>query len=473
MLYPDQAFADEKTLAKLIATYTGAYESIVGEIAGATDWGVQNRKMLLAQIDEILAELNQQTQPWIDTTITKQYTIGANQAVAQLKNVGADVRVAGGFNKIHKAAIAALIDETSKAFGEGLTGLSRSGQLLLGRINRELITQKLAEGIIKGQAIREARQQIKGIILEQGMGALIDRSGRSWTLDRYADMLFRTKLVEARNRGLVNRLVENEYDLVQVSAHFDACPLCDIWQGKILSTTGASRGYPTLGEAEAAGLFHPNCRHAINVLSPKLANMTRAYDPATGALSKAGATIKKPITDAAKKHIIDPAIAYQAKFEKMVDQVGQSGNWKIHMGPVKTLDRSVEKIINDYNGDVYRLKDANRATLVIKNPYDKAEFEAMQKAVGKLFGDYDTKNRLDVTDGYASAIINPVIGGRKLEIQVSYAEMLRAKNELGGHDLYEIVRIKKAGWEKAEREMLALYADALKLMHQRLGIGLP
>lgn len=31
--------------------------------------------------------------------------------------------------------------------------------------------------------------------------------------------------------------------------------------GKVLSLTGETPGYPTMDEAKAAGLFHPNCRH--------------------------------------------------------------------------------------------------------------------------------------------------------------------------------------------------------------------
>jgi len=52
---------------------------------------------------------------------------------------------------------------------------------------------------------------------------------------------------------------------VKVSTHLGACELCQPWQGKILSFTGKTEGYPTLEEARAAGLFHPNCRHAYGL----------------------------------------------------------------------------------------------------------------------------------------------------------------------------------------------------------------
>jgi hypothetical protein len=72
-------------------------------------------------------------------------------------------------------------------------------------------------------------------------------------------MVARTTTMEAHLQGTANRLVEQGHDLVKVSTHRGACELCQPWQGKILSITGKTEGYPTLEEAKAAGLFHPNC----------------------------------------------------------------------------------------------------------------------------------------------------------------------------------------------------------------------
>ena len=71
--------------------------------------------------------------------------------------------------------------------------------------------------------------------------------------------------MEAHLQGTANRLVEQGHDLVKVSTHRGACEKCVPWQGKVLSITGKTSGYPTLEEAKAAGLFHPNCRHAYGL----------------------------------------------------------------------------------------------------------------------------------------------------------------------------------------------------------------
>lgn len=276
-MYPLQVEVNEKNILKMTETFKSAYAAIVREISTATDFGVANRKAILAQIKQILEELGVDVESFISKELPKYYKVGAEDAIKQLKNTGAPIAVSEGFNRVHKEAIAALVDDTARAFGESLTGVGRSANLLLGRATREFITQKMAQGFIGGKALREVKTMIKGVLVDQGLDALVDKGGHSWSLDRYAEMLFRTKAVEARNRGLANRMVENDYDLVQVSNHNSDHRECRVWEGKVLSLSGNTPGYPTVADAEIAGLFHPNCQHAINVLIPSLARETKAY----------------------------------------------------------------------------------------------------------------------------------------------------------------------------------------------------
>lgn len=279
MIYPLQVEINEANILKLTKLLKTTYINVVDEIQTATDFGVANRRAILAQIDKILEETGTDVQKFLEQELPQYYRVGADEAVKQLKNTGADVQVSEGFNRVHRDAIAALVDDTAKAFGESLTGVSRSAGLLLGKATRELLTQKLGEGIVGGKALKQVRQQIKGVLQEQGLSALKDKGGHTWTLDRYAEMLFRTKAVETRNRGMANRMVENDYDLVQVSNHSSSHRECAVWEGRILSVSGQTPGYPTVADAELGGLFHPNCQHAINALIPKLAKMTNAYYP--------------------------------------------------------------------------------------------------------------------------------------------------------------------------------------------------
>lgn len=280
-LYPQEVQISKKLTEKLNKTYSLAYKNILNSIEGATDFGVANRRAILQQIEEELAKSGIIVDDLLTTEIEKAYRKGADEAVKQLKNNKAPVAVQSGFNVIHKEAISALVDDTSRSFAESIQGVNRNANILIGKATRDALTQKLAEGVLSGESKDRIRQQLKGLLQEQGLVSIIDKAGRAWTLDRYTEMLLRTRIVEARNRGLANRMVENGYDLVQVSNHFSTHHECAVWEGKILSLRGEVGGYPTVAEAESAGLFHPNCKHAINALIPSLARKTKAYDPST------------------------------------------------------------------------------------------------------------------------------------------------------------------------------------------------
>lgn len=290
-LYPTHIDPDPKDIKKLTNTLQYAYTKIEKEIYSATSFGVANRKRILAQIEEIIVDLGVDIQKFLAGRMPQYYKDGADDAVKQLRNIGADLSITSGFAKIHQAAILGLVDDTFRAYGEALAGVKRSASNIIGRATRNLITQEIAKGVISGEALRTAKAQIKGMLVEQGLTALTDRRGRRWSLDNYAEMLFRTKVVEARNLGLVNRAAENGHDLIQISSHAGSCPICAPWQGKILSITGSTPGYPTYMEAVTAGLFHPRCRHAANTLIPSLSKLTTAWNPETGMYGMPGDSV--------------------------------------------------------------------------------------------------------------------------------------------------------------------------------------
>ena len=54
-----------------------------------------------------------------------------------------------------------------------------------------------------------------------------------------------------------------------IETHGDnSCEICKRWSGKIISLTGATKGYPTQDEAVADGLFHPRCNCYFSVVLP-------------------------------------------------------------------------------------------------------------------------------------------------------------------------------------------------------------
>lgn len=268
---------NEKAIKVLIGLYTDAYKDILAGMEDATDFGIANRRAIMADIEKKLTKLGADTDKWIQENVPKQYAAGAADAIGQLRQVGAKIKVGGSLVSIDRKAIEALMADTSMRFGDAMSGLKRDATRIFVSASQAEIKQQIASGIIEGQTRKEIAGTIKETIRSKGLAALEDKRGRSWTIDRYADMLVRTKMTEARNTGIANKMLQNDQDLVQVSSH-GADDICGEWEGEILSLSGATDGFKTVAEAEADGLFHPNCRHALNVINPSLAAKTSIYE---------------------------------------------------------------------------------------------------------------------------------------------------------------------------------------------------
>lgn len=112
---------------------------------------------------------------------------------------------------------------------------------------------------------REAVQRELDDFANRGITSFIDKAGRSWDMETYAEMATLTAIERATREGYLDTMQEFDYDLAQISDHYGACPVCEAWQGVVVSVSGNTPGYPSLSEAEGAGVFHPRCMHDISV----------------------------------------------------------------------------------------------------------------------------------------------------------------------------------------------------------------
>ena len=268
----------EGRINELIKLYKKTYARLSQEIVSASEAGQIQRARVMARINAELTALGVDVDAWVQKEIPQYYLDGSNQALQDLRALGVDTSSRTNFAVINKEAIKALTDDVALSFAEAIRGVSRSANSLLGDTLKKQLNFIIAEGKLSGDTRKQISSDLRAQIQANGFDALTDKRGASWSLERYTDMLARTKAVEARNQGLTNRMLALGYDLVQVTNHRSDHPACAYWEGKILSLSGKTSGYPTLQQAIEDGLFHPNCQHAINVFQPELAAVTKAYD---------------------------------------------------------------------------------------------------------------------------------------------------------------------------------------------------
>lgn len=266
------------SINQLISLYKRTYARLAEEMINATEAGKIQKARVMARINVELTALGEDVDAWVAKEIPQYYLDGSNQAIQDLRAQGVDVSTRTNFAIINKEAIAALTDDVALSFAQAIRGVSRSANNLLSDALKQQLNFTIAEGRLSGDTRKMISGTLKQNLQDEGLSALTDKAGKQWTLENYTRMLARTKAVEARNQGLANRMLGLGYDLVQVTNHRSEHPACAFWEGKILSLTGKTPGYPTLQMAIEGGLFHPNCQHAINAFHPELARLTKAYD---------------------------------------------------------------------------------------------------------------------------------------------------------------------------------------------------
>lgn len=183
----------------------------------------------------------------------------------KLRITAEDIKVARDLS-IHADSVNALLSDAYLDFASGMNGLVKGAEQKLNEAIKRQIRGKILAKEIAGQNIAEVSRDIKKLLGDKGFNVLIDRGGHSWTLKRYTEMLARTHVIKASNEALINRAGQFGVDIVQVSSHGGACPICVPYEGTLYSLSGQSENYPALNIGMP---IHPNCRHVL-LLRPDL-----------------------------------------------------------------------------------------------------------------------------------------------------------------------------------------------------------
>lgn len=220
-----------------------------------------------AAIGEILEKLESQAGPMRDQMILDAWRGGYDAFVEEMRALGVEIDGAGqgALNR----ADALLRDAASQMDAVHNRILRESDD-----IYRQVLADAIPMANLGVETVRQAAQRALNAFATRGITAFVDKAGRSWGMPEYAEMAARTGMMRAAISGYTQDAIDHGEDLVIVSDHADECPLCAVWERKILSLTGAKRNAPgcagTVADATKAGLFHPNCEHSVTVYVPGL-----------------------------------------------------------------------------------------------------------------------------------------------------------------------------------------------------------
>jgi len=138
-----------------------------------------------------------------------------------------------------------------------LEALEKQGQSVINMINTNLLqassqvytdilTRSAAQVLTGNISLQSALVKTAGEWAKQGMPAIVDKAGRTWSTEAYVNMVTRATQKNVATSMQESRMDDYEIDLVEISSHAASRPSHVDYQGKIYSRSGKSKKYPLL-----------------------------------------------------------------------------------------------------------------------------------------------------------------------------------------------------------------------------------
>ena len=214
-------------------------------------------KIILFEINKILNNIERETFSYSKKDIPTLYewnraTILASAGVTEITSmIGIDKRAIIELQKVFDGQIFDGIDQVKK--------------------NIHSVVRKMAlEQKISGGKLKQKVSEAVDFLAKQNIFTFEDKLGRVYSLDSYATMAIKTIQTAALNSSVFNASLQLKNDLVKMSSHSTSCPICAMYQGRVYSITGKTKGYPALetinnGNVVQYKIIHPHCRHRFTV----------------------------------------------------------------------------------------------------------------------------------------------------------------------------------------------------------------
>ncbi|MFT4413197.1 phage minor capsid protein [Fredinandcohnia humi] len=262
----------ERDERKLLNYYKRALKELSQIVQNlAYDIEFVQHESLMQQIALILQELDASTKEWCEEMILKAFKDGQAQALVSLdeaKNMNEAWQLLT-MSLLAKEQVEALIDDTYTDLLQATKNTERKVKQLV----RSVVSDTMRMRAIQQYGTRTMTNEIVNKLTKKGLSerleseawvGIVDKAGRRWNLSTYAQMVVRTKLMQANFEGARVESIERGIDLAVISSH-GAKDACRHFEGMVISLNGLTKGFKTYAELRASRkIFHPCCRHKVS-----------------------------------------------------------------------------------------------------------------------------------------------------------------------------------------------------------------
>jgi hypothetical protein len=193
-------------------------------------------------IKNIADKYNLQLEAWANITIPSLYYEGMTNAVNASIKGGQVYEFSQSFVSLHQEALEALISQTYTYTDKIAQGIQDTGTRALTFAEQEKIKVEIGKGLVTGADQNAIAKGVANVLKQAEATAVVSVAGRRQGIDTYASTLARSILTDAQWQGTSNTIIQEGYDLVQVSDHFGECSLCRPYENEVLSLTGRTKG---------------------------------------------------------------------------------------------------------------------------------------------------------------------------------------------------------------------------------------
>lgn len=249
-------------------------------VMGSTTEAMAARRQLEQAADKLSLQLKSYSAVWLKTKpLVRAAANGSRRAGDKLGLK---------FGGVNQTLTAKLTMDVARDLGRA----AASPRLLLGKQLREATVigakikdeltpltdpnRTLSLGLLQGAIRQETFPQasktlLKAMGLDKG-DRVIFLSGRTMGAKAYADLVVRTRTLEALNEGAADRLQSDGFLYVETSSHdgVDEDDICYLLQGRVWALGPNPLGIPILPPEYGLPPWHPNCRHTIAPWIPEL-----------------------------------------------------------------------------------------------------------------------------------------------------------------------------------------------------------
>lgn len=161
---------------------------------------------------------------------------------------------------VHKQAVKSLINNSETYIKVSLDWVNQNFSSVLSKIDYARAKQHIAESMVDWSGMYKAQQKIIDDLRKDWITYIKDRSWKTRTLDRYANMLVRTETNIANTQWTITRAMQLWITKFKIHEQPDCCEHCAEMNGKIVDIREWTVELPP---------FHPNCRWYVNAVIEK------------------------------------------------------------------------------------------------------------------------------------------------------------------------------------------------------------